>query len=315
MMSKSLDGLSVLIFGEKQLLPMRIEQVIAAHWPASEVNLESFESYEDALKTTRSQKAFGLNMVLDTVKKLPLDGVIKNLSKPYEESKGFPCSTILLAERMPTMSGYKLLAENPNIIGYVNVQELLDPMTGKQAIKNLWQLYISSLNARLLPDALKDFIKQQAIGSGASMPSLHFKERVTNLLTINADISWMENLALSWVHLIQAQECFAQNSAEFLPSNLVKILAPTDLSLSANSLAMISKSSERLGVKILSAVKMMDHWRQNSELESQLTAECRDVKKFSPFLMRTIAGGFNGILRFADDAVDKSVVSENRKAG
>lgn len=315
MMSKALNNLSILIYGEEPLIPMKIEQSIASIWPSAEVSLESYEDYEDALSHVRTQKSFGLLFVLDTAKRLPLDGVIHNLSKPYLDTTGFPAATILVSTEMPTISGYKAMASNSNIIEYTSLRDLLDHDTGKNALKSLWTKYIGHLDKTIMPEAMRGLLESLAVTSGVSADTLQFKSRLAHFFHGKANLSWIESLALSWFFLIEDQLHLQTAFTNLAASNLVKVLHDGSIAQSFNDLESIAKITSSTGAKVRYVINLLEQWRASDSLSSHLDTLKKSVKPFSPFIIRTIASESDTIQRFAKESSQSTHTTVTRKVG
>ncbi len=203
--SKSWSGVKILVFGATPMIPMRIEQSLAVADPSNEVNVDSFEDYDQAYDFCKTQQNVGLIFMLENAGKAPPLGIFRQLAKPYEDSRG-PCFSVLVHENGETLQGHSSIRfSKGKIIDYVSATALLNPVTAYPILTELWKKYIDSIQEFIAPEALTLAIHEivEPILSSADRILI---DRVANCLSQKLSVSWWEALAIRWESTLKALE-------------------------------------------------------------------------------------------------------------
>lgn len=308
MHARAFDGLNILIFGQEPLLPMRVEQAMASAMPNLEIGLESFEDYHQALTHSRASGRCGLVMVLDSKSTLPLNDVLINLLKPWEESTGIPGAAVLLAVAQPTLTGYQIAAHDRRILSYQGIQEFLDQARSQAATRTIWSDFVDRLEAYLVPDACADWLIALANERGVDPGTINFTRRLANFFRLRTNLNWREAMALPWFPITDALQHYRasigmRGRALFELADVLGSRTPR-----SDSLSNIVRAGQSTVSRLSSLVAGLDYRRLQGSLAADLAELSRTIKPFDPALLRITASESAKILEFAADATTSSTL-------
>jgi hypothetical protein len=298
MHEKAWSGLSIVIFGRTPLIPMRVEQAIAAAAPALETRTDSFEDYAQAFDHCKEKKSVGFILLHENCGELPIESVFKQLASHYE-AKGVPCFGVLLHEGTKSFSGYQAMSREPRLIDYIPASDLLEPANTGETLLRLWHSYAEAFEAILVPEKLQSTL-ECLVASQLDISSIEFQRRTTTLLTANLNISWVEQVALKWVHVIQALKA---SGSEALKANqgLEAMCKLAEFSTQDTDAIAIAQSRKSLCSRTASIVHLLNVARLNGTLPEFLALVSTQSKPGAAALIRHLAMGRSRIIRFSEE--------------
>lgn len=313
MHDQAFQGLSIMIFGQQPLIPMRMEQTIASVAPSIEVGIESFEDYHQALSFARSSKRVGLLIATDTMTNLPLHDVIQNLTQPWSASTGLPGFSVIAAVGPKTITGYETMAKNRRVFDYIDARDILEAQSAASFVPKLWQSFVDHLEQDILSETNQEWLVTLAQEKGLSKDSIQFSQRLAHFFRGKANITWMESLVLPWFMLTDTLNDYSTRlgvraGGLFSLASTLKI----ETIPSNESLLELTKSKLRTSSKIKGIIKTLDEWRGLGVLEERLEKEVQNSKPFHPALLRSIVKDHQRILEFSRESSQNIIV---RKAG
>lgn len=298
-------GLEIMVFGKTPLLPMQIEQAIAAATPANEVKIESYEEYADALDYCKDRRTVGFFVLLENCGEYPVHDVFKQLSKPYEQ-KGWPCFGILVHEGQESFVGLRTLQRSPNILGYHSSKDFLDKTKTPSLMNDIWNAFSAAFEKHLVPNALQETFTSLAVET-TPIDSIHFQDRVTTMLSHRLNVSWIETVALRWAPSIDAIQ--AKHPSALSPHvALTQICSLTQFKGDRAKYETIVASKEALVARIRAAAEFLDSKRLSGELEGVLQTLGALSRPGAPAMLRHTSNLKTEILQAAHS------VNEERKA-
>lgn len=300
---KAWSGLNIIIFGKKALLPMQLEQSIASVAPANEVNIDSFEDYDDALSFCKQKKTVGFILIVEDSGSLMSPSVVfSQFSKVYE-ARGWPCFGALIREGQETFLGLRTMRSNPGLIDYIETDQLLNPTKTSATIDSLWKGFVQAFEENLIPVPLQQTLISIA-SSSLSEDSVFFVRRVAGLLTNNLNISWIEKVAIDWFSIVAAVEKNS-NLALAPHSTLVQICNLARYTGQASDAMVLPSNS--LCARICAALTFINDMRQSGSLESELMKLGANSKPGSPALIRHIVSLREKIIEISGQELNSSI--------
>lgn len=297
---------------------MKVEQALAAHWPAVEHKIESFEKYEDASNTVRNNPTYGIQLLIEGEHPSNIENYLRTFGDNFLNKSGVPASFILLCEGVPTEKHRSLMNKYSNIVACLPLSQILSPDEGKQAVKYLWTQFLDSLERRLMPETLSAEILDFKIARGGRLDGITFKSEVTKLLSLNANLNWQEQLALKWIFSFERSFQVSSSSLfgeKFLAvGKIVESVFPS-LQPSFRSLDEIATSSAPLAIRIGGAAKLLERWRTSGVLEKRLSSHHHRIKHHPSFILRSLVRQRTNILSMSMDLEAKSQNSDLRRTG
>ena len=295
---KAWAGMNVLVFGKTPLSPMKVEQAIATAAPANEVRVDSFEDYSDALDHCKNKRNAGFIFLLEDVGDLPLNDVFTQLSRPYE-AKGWPAFGVLVYERAESIKGLRAMQSNPHLLSYLPLSDILDRERVSVVLQDLWSKFIAGFESHILPLSLQETLISLA-KDRISEESIHFCDRVSQLLSSNLNVSWIDAIALRWGLVINAVKKSAP--AALLPHTmLVQICDELNSNQTSAVLETIVTSKLPLASRVYQTSLLLDQARIDGNLTEQLTRISTMNKPGAPTLVRHIASNRDRILSVAQE--------------
>jgi hypothetical protein len=293
------SGLGLMVYGATPLVPMKLEQAIAAATPANEVRVESFEKYEDAFEHSKSAKNVGFIFLQEDCGGVSALDVFTQLSRPYE-ANGYPCFGVLIYKSQESFVGYRTLQRCPNLIGYYSLESLLESTALPGLLDDIWSKYIAAFEAHVLPTALQETFIALAT---EEMPqgSLVFQDRTSLLLSSTLNVSWVENVALRWHPVIKALKV---TSPKILAQNatITQIAGLADYTGKADDLADIVTSKASLCARISAVTALLDRSRLDGTLSTRIQDLATRSKPGAPAMLRHIVAAKAKIIQIALDS-------------
>lgn len=276
-------GISILVFGKSETIPMQIEQAIAEASPGNEIKVESFEDYSDALDHCKNKRDVGFIFLLENCGEMPTQSVFRELSKPYE-SNGWPCFGTLLFEKTETISGLRALQDCPNLLSYQSYSDVLDSKKTAESLNDLWIKFSAAFEKRIAPIALQETLISIAT-ERVSLESIHFSDRVSTLLSGNLNVSWIETVALRWSPVLSYVREI--NESALKPHiALGEICNLARYNGDRSSVVAIASAKQSLVSRISATVEFLNDKREKGVLVEELKLLGTLAKPGAPALLR-----------------------------
>jgi hypothetical protein len=293
------EGFRILVLGKTSLLPMQIEQSIASAHPDIEVQLSSFESYDQAFKFCKQEGNVGFFLITEDAADVPFNSAFKELAVHYEKN-GFPAFGAILYHGEPNAFSERLVSKTPQLLEYLPTSVLLNPNQVDMTMRQLWQSYVLSFEQKILPKPLQDSLNALA-EDRLGVESFHFISRLTNNLSSELNLSWLENVALKWAYVLEAVEESAP--AVLRPSPHLRSLLQLCKGPSIGNITSDNLGSQiPLSKKVFALAKELDLARTQGKLGKILDGAASLAKPGAPKLLRHLQKHKNTILTFELDA-------------
>jgi len=298
------SGINIMVFGKTPLLPMKIEQAMAAASPSNEVRIDSFEDYNQAYDFTKNQKNVGLIFIQENSDGPLSADTFKQLAIGYE-SKGWPCFGVLVHENSKSMMGYLSMQKNKNLISYISSNDLTSPEKTFATLNDVWINFVDAIESNIIPQKLQETLLCLA-SPILSNDSFIFRTRVTTTLIQNLNISWLEMLALKWQPVVQA---LGEVNPDALKPNtaLTQITSLATVDKASQNILSAAKSKIGLVNRISTIVNILDESRIKNTLEIELSSVEIENRPGAAALIKQIGKCKEGILQFAFDPQIKSI--------
>lgn len=296
---KAWAGLNILVYGKTPMLPMQLEQAIASASPENEIRVDSFEEYDTALDFAKDSQSVGFIFILENCSELPVADVFKQLSKPYE-SKGWPCFGILLYEKTESIKGLRTMQECDNIIGYHSVESILNRAKTANTLNSIWEKFNASFQEKIIPIPLQQTLLSIAEAQ-INQVSMHFRDRVTTLLSSNLNISWVETVSMRWNPIINAIKSTKQGNAIDPHVTLVQICLLSDPLPETEDFLGIANAKASLCSKVVTLTNLLDKKRSEGLLHAFLQQLGTISKPGAPALVRHTVNYRDRILAIAHE--------------
>jgi hypothetical protein len=286
---------------------MKLEQALAAATPANECKIDSFENYADALDHCKESRSVGFFLVSENVGELPLADVFEQLARPYE-AKGFPAFGALLHEAGESFIGHRLLQKSSRVIDYLPSSSLLERSNTGETIDRLWNRFIDSFESSIIPLPLQQTLVSIA-RARLDDASRNFRDRVSQLLSANLNVSWLDSVALRWAPVVTAVQAMAPDALK-PHSMLTQICAQLDASASTKNIEESIASKAPLASRVSRVCELLDQARMTGSLESELLRIGTQSKPGASALLRHLAAKRERIVRLAGELATSEWASE-----
>lgn len=297
------EGFKVVVLSNEPLSAMRIEQAIAAASPATEIQLSSFETYDEAYHFCKAEKDVGFFFLHEKCGENSFANVFRELAKCYH-GHGIPAFATILYDGTGNAFNEKMIGKNPSFLDYMKAEDILDPQKTSLILEQTWnqletafedQVFSKNLQASLSASA------EEYLGA----EGLHFSLRLTNNLLGNANVTWLENIAIKWSLVLSTVQ---QNMPVVLkPHPVLQYcieMCKTNEVLSEQNLLSFMQSKSSLCVKISGLVTYLNENRKQGSLERQLDLISSWNRPGAPALVRQISKNKSRILSFQDGHED-----------
>jgi hypothetical protein len=295
------------VFGNEPLLPAKIEQQIAMAMPQFEVNVDSFEDYEEALDHCKRQASIGLIFVHEDCGQHKIESVFKNLARPCEAT-GWPVLGVVIRKsaEVDSIHALKAMKEQKSIIGYYSEKDFESASSINQIFETLWKSYIATLEEKLIPDALQ-YTLRSVVESNCPAEECVFIDRLNEVLTAPLNLSWKEAFQVRWSYLVD--EAAKVNPSVLAPHQALQKLIKSnriEKNLDAFTLLEITSSKDGLASRAVDVSKKILTAVRRSNLENLLQEARTESRPGRPGLLRTVAAQSNVILNIYHDTYQSS---------
>jgi hypothetical protein len=295
------EGLKVVILAKKPMMAMRLEQAIATASPATEVQLSSFESYEQAYTFCKHQKDVGLIFVHENAGDSPFLSVFRELAAHYDNS-GLPAFGVVLFDQEPSGFAEKAIGKNPHLLDYISTSSFFDDGKVHETLRAIWSQYVTTFEEQVLPRALQSSllaVAEEKLGA----EGIHFLLRLTTNLLSDVNISWLENVAATWAPFLSVVRTSAP--AVLTPhEHLTRFieLCQGEPVRDIKTLSVFLQGKAPLCKKVTHLASYLEDQRKRGTLEEQLRELAKLSKPGAPKLVRHLAKNIDRILEFQLDA-------------
>jgi|GEM_PF-3111736 len=293
--SRSLGGMNILIYGKDPLMPMKLEQALATAKPADEVLIDSFENYDQAYNFCKDNKNVGLVFLFENCGEMDVNSVFTQFQKlnEYQDT----CFAVLLHNGMETIKGLRASKDNDSIIGYYNVNDLLDLNKTSFFMQEIWEKYQTTFEKILIPSILASTYKTIA---QKHLPTeiLNFGERLSVLLSGEMNVTWKESLMLKWSPVLKVLK---ENDQDLIKGNkqLFGLYQIVESNQNSSDLKQIAESELEIAKKISTTVQCLISSMKENKLEMVLQNAIKEVTPRSKALLRILKRRELNILEMA----------------
>lgn len=308
--SRAWGGVGHLIFSGEDLTPMKIEQSLAQASPANEIAFDSFEHYGDALEHCKERNDAGFFVIDETHSSLPVKDVFQNLSSAFEKASGFTAYGAIFHRGRESVEGYRLMVDEPRLLEYVSLDDLLDPRSAHDFLNNVWQKYVDRFEQHLVPDPLQKTYSKMAEVNGFGKEDQQFTARLTNLLANDLNLSWLDMQALRWVHMTRALNKGESKVMDANPrlANVCQLAEFPAADLS-DPVATI-KQDLTLPKRLAATVDLLNQARHGHQLEQTIDTVAKKAKPGQPILLRLLKRKKHQILAIGNEILESVKVGK-----
>lgn len=297
------EGFKIVILANQPLQAMKIEQAIAMASPGTEVQLSSFEKYDQAYEFCKSQKDIGFLLVHENCGETSFLSAFRELATLYDNFDA-PAYGVVLYDGEPNSFSEKSVGKNPLLLDYLPTPSLLDENRTSDTLNTIWDLYIGAFEQTVIPKALQDSIISVA-EEKVGIDGVHFTSRLLVNLLSDLNVSWMESAAIKWSLMLEAVRELtpAVLKSHGLLNHFIELCEhpiPTD----CEGIFQLLSGKEPLAKKVRTLALYLETHRQNRTLEDQLQLISAASKPGAPKLVRHIAKNSDRILSFQLDAIN-----------
>jgi len=303
---KAWEGISLLVYGNDPMEPMKIEQALAEATPANEWKLESYEDYDDALNFCKKTMNVGFIFLLENKLEINPADIFRELSKPYQK-KGWPTMGVLIHSGKETFQGIRTWSENEHILKYVSKDKFSNPTETSSTLDSIWESYCSVFNKTYMPEKLSESILS---GFHNDKDSYVFELRCLNLLSQNINISWLDLTAIKWRLLIDP--VYGKKEKFLEPHQFIEEVASTCTTSNAKfSFESIKEKNIPIVEKLYMTVKEISDAYRNNQLESKIDEISSKARPGSPALFRHIKNSKNILMEISKGLNSDNVTQES----
>jgi hypothetical protein len=280
---------------------MKIEQTIAAAFPAMEVQLNSFEEYEEAFQFCKDERDVGFFLISESVSTAPFLSVFRELADLHQGSLT-PAFGAIFHENEPQAYSAKLVGKNDTLVDYIPVTDLLDPKKVSFTINSLWASLVEAYQKTVFSKDLQASILSVA-ESEIGVDAVHFLTRVAANLTSDLNVTWTESIAANWGSILALVS--ARQPALLKPhERLLAIIDSCGIESSMDETNLVSMlgSKESLIRKTVALAGFLEKSRSEGKLVDSLRSLASRGKPGAPKLIRHVAKNSERILEMASDA-------------
>lgn len=301
--ARAWDGVTILVFGHKPLVAMQIEQVLAQASPGNEVKIDSFEHYGDALAHCRDRRDVGVFLISDYCGDVTAEDVFKNLAAPYETATGWSAVGALFFDKVQRTEGFKAMVAQRRIADYLCVDLLLNPRAAAIQLDRLWSEFCARMEESLFHSSLATMLRAQAVVEGLTEESQAFRNRAMRHLAQNLNVSWIDMLALEWVHVMQRLEHASDPKIVRAAERQFRIarIASFDES-QLIGFGEIAQAKVPLASRLAHTCAVLDAQRIAGNLTQSLEILADSIKPGAPALLRVLAKSRHSIAEIAGES-------------
>jgi hypothetical protein len=297
------EGTGVVILGGAPLMPARIEQSIAAAMPGVEVQLSSFESYDQAYKYCKDNKNVGFLLINENCGDSSFLSTFRELSNHYL-SQELPCFGAILYESEPKPLSERLVSKNPAILDYLSIDALINENTVASTMRHLWDQYVCAFESTVLPKQLQDSliaIAEDVYG----VDGVCFLLRTGENLLSDLNTSWLEYVAAKWAPLLIAVE--KSTPSVLKPHKSIKYLQELAMPLNVCGIDDVIKvllGKTPIYQKMTTLLCYLNTQRENGALKDSLDKIAALNKPGAPKLVKHVTSNRERLLRFSVDSFE-----------
>lgn len=295
------EGFRIAILGSKPLIPMQLEQAIATALPTMEVQISSFENYDQAYAFCKEQQDVGILFISDDLPGASFQSIFRELSELYKKS-GLPAFGVITFEKQPLPFNEKAVAKHQQLLDYISTSSILESTKTASTIDNIWNQFVERFEKLVLPEALQISFKSSAsahIGSEA----VAFLERLTTNIASELNISWLEDIAIKWAPILSTVK---NVSPEFITPHryLSHFIQISDIGIPTNRSDLLDLLGKDLPLtkKAFALTAFLEIARKSGNLASALNEISAGANNRSVKLVKHIAKNKDRILQFAHEA-------------
>ncbi|MBI2519014.1 MAG: hypothetical protein HYV97_01295 [Bdellovibrio sp.] len=189
-----LQDVNIVILGSTDRTPMQIEVAIAEEFPFLETQIDSFDSYSDALDFCKGKKTVGFFIFDEEIPEIDFQNAFANL-KNYYESLGWPAFYVLTHNGTESLSTYRMLKNDGRNLEYLDKGSLLDRDKLNEIFPSLVQSFVEKTKEALLPGILTSILQNMIAINGQTQSFLK-QDRMLNLLAPSLSLSWIDLIKL-----------------------------------------------------------------------------------------------------------------------
>jgi hypothetical protein len=295
------QGFKILILAKTPMLAMKLEQSIASALPAMEVQLYSYETYDQAYQFCKEQQDVGFFFIAEDAVDAPFSSVFRELAKQYKTAN-LPAFGVILHEGEEKAFALKQVGKIEGLLDYLPTSALLERTQTTMAIRGIWEQLINAYENSIFSKNLQNSILSAAEDE-IGLDSVHFILRVSANLSSELNLTWVESVASRWGNILAIVDkkypaiLKPHEHLQYLHSNFNKGLVSGQNDLTSLLAASVSPAE-----KVFALTQWLQELRQNNKLEEGLNSLASLAKPGAPKLIRHIAKNQGRIIEFANDA-------------
>jgi hypothetical protein len=301
MHTKAFGEMSILIYGQDPMVPMKLEQSFAKVRPSDEVNIDSFEDYNQCYDFAKEKKNIGLVFLLENCGDLTLNSVFDQFVRTQEES--LVTFGIIVHNGTETFKGLRALKSHDKFISYYSVEELLDETKAHYIMQEIWQKYQEEYEKILISAPLAQTYRSMALHF-TSPEEIHFKDRVCTMLTSQMNVSWLENMVLKWYPVLSTLE---KHEPHLLTTNenLYSLYKSMKTDQTHTCIETIANHEMPITHKITNATDLLYTKAHSKELHEYLKTTMEKVSPRSKAMLRILKKSQDQVISFATNIENK----------
>ncbi len=296
------------IYGQEPLAPARIEQFIVNALPSQELNIDSFEEYDEALDYCKKNTNIGVIFIHENCGKNNVANVFAQLAKPYKAS-GWPVVGVIIRKDhdVESIAAVKAMRDCTDIVAYHSELDFEDVSTVLKIFDQLWTAYIHKIEDELIPIALQESLSAVIITQKVAEEKV-FYDRISEVLAQPLNLSWRDRFRLRWHYLVHESQKI--NSAFLLPHAALRKLILNDSALDVltqNTLLEIASSKELLVTRAIAVCEKLLNAARSGSLDALLKEARTEARPGRPGILRHLATQSNAIQSIYEDTYQNIV--------
>jgi len=300
--TNSWSPMGFVIFGTEPLLPAKLEQHIVNALPNQELNIDSFEDYEDALDFCKENANVGVIIIHENSEPHKIEEVFSQLARPYKAS-GWPVIGCIVrnSNTLESITALKAMRTHPEIREYCSESDLENPHIAQVIFDKLWSEYVRLVEQDLIPTALQDSLAA-VVATQQKVADKVFYDRISEILSQPLNLSWRDRFRLRWHYLIR--EVDRISPAVLTPHQALHklvLLSSSSADLSKLSLLEITTAKAPLIDRVEAVCDKLVAAGGAENLDALLKEARTESKPGRPGLLRHLADQSNAILSIFDD--------------
>jgi hypothetical protein len=287
------------------LIPARIEQQIIKVLPHQELNIDSFEAYEQALDYCKQTMNVGVIFIHENCGKQAINAVFDQLAKPGKAS-GWPVLGAAIRKHadIESISTLKAMRDCHSLVEYYSENDFEKPEQILNIFATLWDYYIKDVESSLIPEALQDSLRS-IIATENPPEEKVFYSRISEVLTRQLNLSWQDLFSVKWHYLVNEAAKLAP--AALAPHKALKKIVLSDQinkDAESQSLLEITSSKKNLSIRTIEVIEKVLAASRSGKLEQLIQEAKTEARPGRPGLLRTFALESNTILAIHSDTFE-----------